>query len=389
MAKIEASDSIAVRYRPKKLDDIVGNKDSLDVLKGMFKERKIVKTLLLAGPTGSGKTTCGRIVAMTINCQNLDGINPCMTCRSCKSALAGNNPDIHELNAAGEEGKVEAIRNFLQLSKLAPKNNYRVFLVDEAQGLTGKSKEEILKPIEEPPPNTIWILSTMNPEKLDKAIYGRCVKLFFSYPMADDVAKMLYKACRKEYPSNITNLLKPHFGLLADGCGCQPRNSLATLEKVANALIGAKVKNPNEDKIKKLIKKYVVASGELDPYVIKFLMHTFYGKRLVPLTVLKMVEGIRSEEFITTVLKYSHYAALFLLSKEADKKMDKTGFYGMDTIRWDSALLESRKKVTSDKALAMCKASTLAIEKIRLNLMPPYYALLYMFQTYLEGVDNG
>ena len=387
LGKMVDVEPLAVKYRPRCIDDIVGNEESVNVIKGMFKSRRVIKTFLFSGPTGAGKTTAARMLAMTLNCQNLPEDNkPCLVCDSCKAALNNSHPDIHELNCGGEEGKVEAIRKVIEYTKFKPRYNFRVIIADEAQGLTGKTKQEMLKPIEEPGKGVIWILCTMEPEKLDKAIYGRCIRLFFHYPSVEVIAKRVYKICRREFPENITTLLKPYIKGICDGCGCQPRDSIATLEKIANSLLGMNIKKLSEKEIKKIVTGYIQTSGDLDTQVMQFLSFSFCGKRLKPLEILRSIEGIRMEEFITLCHRYSHYAALYILHTKMGTKIDRIGFWGMQFLKWDNILSELVKKYQVDDSIpmAMCTSATIAIEKIRRGIMPPSFSTLFMYQNFME-----
>jgi len=132
---MKAVDSLAVKVRPKKLSDMVGNSKSISVVEGFFSQKKVVKTWLISGQTGSGKTTLGRLIGTIINCESLKGVAPCLKCESCRMAFKGKHPDIHEINGSGEEGKVEGVRNILNILKLSPRYNFRVVIVDEAHSV--------------------------------------------------------------------------------------------------------------------------------------------------------------------------------------------------------------------------------------------------------------
>lgn len=387
MSSFDVRDSLAVIHRPRVLGDIVGNQKNVDIISGFLKRRELVKTWMFAGGSGSGKTTTARLLAMILNCQNLgDGIDPCMECPSCRFALANNHPDILELNAAGEEGKVESIRNILNQIKVVPRFNFKVVIVDEAHGLTGKAKEEVLKPLEEPPAKTVWILCTTEPEKLAGATFGRCLKLYWDYPTVSEMAKRLLKISKSAYP-DIYKDLKPHLKSIVSAAGNQPRNSISLMESVAAALIAS---DQNEEDVERIIKNLVSSMGELDGLVMKFVTYLLSKKRFVPMDTIRQLEQSRAQEFVTLVHRYSYYASLWYLYVLTNKidKFDRKGLWGVNFMRFDAQLQKLRDKGVEDidlQALKLCSAATTCQEKMRLGLVTNEQALVFLINDYFKG----
>lgn len=375
-------ESLAVRQRPKTSKDIVGNNHVLDVINGFFIKRQVPKTLLLIGPTGCGKTTIGRIISKTVNCENLEGVHPCGKCVSCKLFEKGSHPDFMELNIGGEQGKVDDIRKVLQVARLRPRFNFRIFLLDEVDGLTAKSKSEVLKPLEEPPPQTLWILCTMNPEKLPKALYGRCLKLFLSYPIQEEMSKRLKVICKKEFDNKINRSLFPLLDSIVEGCGCQPRNSVSSLEQIASILHS----RPDLD-VKKLVKEVLFDSGELAGKVVQFLSYIVLKKLSVPLEIASTLDQVRVEEFINMGFRYSNYAILYYIKKRSKERMDTRIFWGINYIRWDKALdkLQKNYKIGEKDYLRLCGSCIEGTEKIRRGLLSPEQALIFLINDFLKG----
>jgi len=382
--EIQVADSIAVKYRPRTLDDFVGNTQNISVIKGFFERRKLVKTWLFSGESGGGKTSIARIMAMTVNCQDLQGINPCLKCKSCKAALSNSHPDIHEFNAAGDSGNVENLRKMLSYAKLAPYYNWRCFILDECHGVSPKGKQEILKPLEEPPAKTMWMLCTTEPEKMAEATYGRCLKLFFTYPTVEDLSERLRVIAKKEYKKEVYLSLKPFLSMIAEGVGCQPRNSLSTLELVASSLYSSK--NLSKKEIKAVIKKQLLNTGELDQLVIKFILYLSCKKKLEPLKVAARIEDSRIEEFLSMVHRYSHYAILYMLHKRDRTRPEKQGFYGVPFIRLEQSLDKVEKLTTDLNFFQICSSVTNATEKIRTGLIAPRQAIIYLMNDYFKGI---
>ena len=131
--------------------------------------------MLFCGPRGGGKTTCARILAKTINCENLqpDG-EACNTCNSCKSFNEGTSLNIHELDAASNNS-VDDIRTLVEQVRFMPQaGKYKVYIVDEVHMLSSAAFNAFLKTLEEPPPYAIFILATTENHKIIPTILSRC-----------------------------------------------------------------------------------------------------------------------------------------------------------------------------------------------------------------------
>lgn len=153
--------------------------------------------IMLHGPTGLGKTTVARMLARMVNCTGERGehFEPCGECSSCKMH---EHPDVMELNAADARG-IDDVRTLIQLSKNMPTiGNKRIFIIDEAHQLTSQSSQCLLKPLEEPPANTLWIICTMSPDKMLPAIAKRCLSLQVKPVDPELITKRLYRIARRE-----------------------------------------------------------------------------------------------------------------------------------------------------------------------------------------------
>lgn len=186
------TESLAVKYRPRILKDVVGNAPEIAVLKGMIKSRKFPGAILICGATGCGKTTLARILASYMNADDPKNVTDSMAFK-----LGEKHPDITTVNAA-TQGKVEDIRTVIKGSRSAPMTNYRIIFVDEAHKLTGASAEALLVPLEEPSPHTIWILGTTNPEKLLKTIRDRCTTITLKPIEPEQIAARLTQVAELE-----------------------------------------------------------------------------------------------------------------------------------------------------------------------------------------------
>lgn len=226
----QATESLAVKYRPRVLKDVVGNPQEVAVIKGMIKSRRYPGAILLSGATGCGKTTLARILAAYMNADD-----PKKVTESLAYSLGDKHPDVTVVNA-GTQGKVDDIRTVVKGSKSAPMTNYRIIIIDEAHKLTGASAEAILLPLEEPAPHTIWILCTTNPEKLLKTIVDRCTTITLKTVEPEAIAARLTQVAELEGMKFIdTKDGKKAIKLIAQFSDGSVRGGLAILEKLMYA----------------------------------------------------------------------------------------------------------------------------------------------------------
>ena len=168
--------SLPLKYRPQQLEDLVGQEFIKTTLKNALTAKRIAPAYLFAGPRGTGKTSTARIMAKSLNCLTFDQptIEPCGECSSCRSIERSNAIDVTEIDAASHNG-VDNARELIELSHLAPAQlRDKVFIIDEAHGLTSAAQNALLKLLEEPPARTIFILCTTELHKVLPTIVSRC-----------------------------------------------------------------------------------------------------------------------------------------------------------------------------------------------------------------------
>lgn len=221
----------ARKYRPQNFNTVVGQSHITTTLKNAIKNNQLAHAFLFCGPRGVGKTTCARILAKTINCENQtkDG-EACNTCNSCVSFDAGTSLNIHELDAASNNS-VDDIRSLVEQVRFAPQaGKYKVYIVDEVHMLSSSAFNAFLKTLEEPPPYAIFILATTEKHKILPTILSRCQIFDFKRITNNDTVEHLQEICEKE----TIKAEKTALHIIAQKSeGCM-RDSLSILDKIVS-----------------------------------------------------------------------------------------------------------------------------------------------------------
>lgn len=189
----------ARKYRPQTFDTVVGQQHITTTLKNAIKNHQLAHAFLFCGPRGVGKTTCARILAKTINCENAtpEG-EACNQCHSCKSFNEGTSLNIHELDAASNNS-VDDIRALVEQVRFAPQaGKYKVYIIDEVHMLSSSAFNAFLKTLEEPPPYAIFILATTEKHKILPTILSRCQIFDFKRITLQDTVDHLHGIAKKE-----------------------------------------------------------------------------------------------------------------------------------------------------------------------------------------------
>lgn len=189
----------ARKYRPQNFSTVVGQGHITTTLKNAIKNNQLAHAFLFCGPRGVGKTTCARILAKTINCENpgKDG-EACNKCRSCVSFNEGTSLNIHELDAASNNS-VDDIRALVDQVRFAPQaGKYKVYIIDEVHMLSSSAFNAFLKTLEEPPSYAIFILATTEKHKILPTILSRCQIFDFKRITTNDTVEHLQEITTKE-----------------------------------------------------------------------------------------------------------------------------------------------------------------------------------------------
>ncbi len=189
----------ARKYRPATFETVVGQQHITNTLKNAIRNNQLAQAFLFCGPRGVGKTTCARILAKTINCENLQpNGEACGTCITCQSFQNGNSFNVHELDAASNNS-VDDIRSLIEQVRIPPQGaRYKVYIIDEVHMLSQAAFNAFLKTLEEPPHYAIFILATTEKHKILPTILSRCQIFDFNRIGIDDMANHLASIAQKE-----------------------------------------------------------------------------------------------------------------------------------------------------------------------------------------------
>ena len=217
------------KYRPQTFKDLIGQENIVKALTNAINLNKISHAYLLCGPRGTGKTTTARIIAKSLNCAKGPTLEPCGECPSCKDIANSNPIDVIEIDAASNR-KVEDARNILEKIQFVPVNGkFKIYIIDEVHMLTTEAFNTLLKTLEEPPENVIFILATTEPHKVLDTIISRCQRFDFRRITTEDIVSRL------KYISEQENISITEDALYTIALSSQGgmRDSLALLDQIS------------------------------------------------------------------------------------------------------------------------------------------------------------
>lgn len=235
-------------YRPKTFSEVVGQKPIIRTLQNALKEGKLAHAYLFCGPRGTGKTTVARLFAKALNCAEGVG-HECGHCEDCVDILQGKHPDVYEIDAASNSG-VDNVRALIEQVGFAPiLGRYKVYIIDEVHSMTGGAFNALLKTLEEPPENVIFILATTEPDKILPTILSRVQRFNFSKVSDEDIIANMKHILEQEKVGYEEEALKTIARIAQGGV----RDSLSLLDQ-AISYSGEKVTAADVDTIFGLMK---------------------------------------------------------------------------------------------------------------------------------------
>jgi len=189
---------LARKYRPQNFEELVGQAHITELLRKSIESGRIAHAFLFCGPRGIGKTSCARILAKSLNCQNGPTLKPCGECPACLEITNGNSFDVIEIDGASNRG-IDEIRTLRENVKFAPSyGRYKIYIVDEVHMLTSDAFNALLKTLEEPPEHVKFIFATTEVHKVPATILSRCQRFDFKRIQVEVIMANLKSICGKE-----------------------------------------------------------------------------------------------------------------------------------------------------------------------------------------------
>ncbi len=225
---MSASPSLYRRHRPRSFSEVVGQEHVVRTLSNAVNRDMVHHAYLFVGSRGTGKTSMAKILAACLNCETGPTTEPCGTCESCVSIARASSLDVIEMDAASSNS-VDDIRALRESVAYAPvSGGQKVYILDEAHMLSTAAWNAFLKTLEEPPPNTVFVLATTEAQKILPTVVDRCHRFDFQRPTADQIATVLRRT------ADVEDILIPPaaVALLARHAAGSFRDALGTLEQL-------------------------------------------------------------------------------------------------------------------------------------------------------------
>jgi len=262
------------KYRPKCLDDIVGQDTIKKVLRNSVSSNNVSHAYLFNGPRGIGKTSIARMLAMMLNCETGQTPDPCGTCSNCIKIAKSNAPDVVELDAASNNSvdSIRAMRQNVQQSALHMRN--KIYIIDEAHMLTKQAQNALLKTLEEPPRGVVFVLCTTEAKKLLTTIISRCQRFDLNKINIDDMVKRLTRVAELEHGKSFVEKSDAiAFRIIAESAQGGMRDALGSFERLM-------IVSEDDNKIDALTADYVREMiGTIDNIAaIKYISHIINGE---------------------------------------------------------------------------------------------------------------
>ena len=222
------------KYRPQTFDDVSGQLAVTQTLKTQLRTSKLSHAYLFTGSRGTGKTSCAKILAKAVNCENSQDGNPCNCCNSCRAIDSGSCMDVLEIDAASNNG-VDHVRDLRDDAIYSPSQvRMRVYIIDEVHMLSISAFNALLKIIEEPPEHLLFILATTELHKVPATILSRCQRFSFRRISQEDIASRLQFVAYQE-SIDLDESAARVLARLADG---GMRDGLSLLDQCASSTVG-------------------------------------------------------------------------------------------------------------------------------------------------------
>src|SRR6202167_5942660 len=218
-----AAQSLYRNHRPRSFADVVGQEPVVRTLKNAVERGKVHHAYLFVGSRGTGKTSMAKILAACLNCERGPTVEACGECEACRAIAAARSLDVIEMDAASNNS-VDDIRELRESVAFAPvSGRSKVYILDEAHMLSTAAWNAFLKTLEEPPPDTVFVLATTEAQKVPATVVDRCHRFDFQRPTVEQIAQVLRRTAQAESieigPEAIAALARSATGSFRDALG--------------------------------------------------------------------------------------------------------------------------------------------------------------------------
>ncbi|MBQ4159330.1 MAG: DNA polymerase III subunit gamma/tau [Clostridia bacterium] len=322
------------KWRPQTFDDVIGQNHIVSTLKNEILSGKTAHAYLFCGTRGTGKTSCAKIFARAINCENPQNANPCNECSICRGVSEGSVLDIVEIDAASNNG-VDNIREIRdEVSYSAAQAKYKIYIIDEVHMLSAGAFNALLKTLEEPPPYVVFILATTEAHKLPPTITSRCQRFDFKRISVHDITIRLRQIVTAENVDADVEALEL-IARLADG---GMRDALSMLDQC----ISASDEKITRESVERVLG--IASDTLLDDCVTAFAnKDTAAALEILAQTV---ANGKDLTNFADRIIQRLRDILVYGICKEPDKLFD----CGADIL----AVIEKQKKLFTPAWIAYC-----------------------------------
>ncbi|MCX8059449.1 MAG: DNA polymerase III subunit gamma/tau [Spirochaetes bacterium] len=305
-------EALTLKFRPQSFEEFVGQSAITIVLKNSIKTNNIFHAYLFYGPRGVGKTSAARIFAKMLNCKEGPTQKPCNKCENCAEITKGNSPDVVEIDGASNRG-INEIRELQESIRYVPiKSKYKIYIIDEVHMLTKEAFNALLKTLEEPPKNVIFIFATTEIHKVLPTIRSRCQQFQFHLFTTDEIIQHL-KYVLSQY--NIKYDEKAIFWIAKYAYGSM-RDALSILSQV----LATKTSEINEEIVLKIlgVHPFEIIVKLFDSFVSKDL------KRIYEIIQQTYISGIDFNNFILQIVEFLRDISLIKVGIENQNYLSLT-----------------------------------------------------------------
>ena len=305
------------KYRPKKLEDVIGQDFTVKALSNAFNTEKLTHAFLFTGIRGVGKTTIARILAMGLNCtkENKPTANPCTKCSNCLEILKDRYEDVLEIDAASNTG-VDDVREIISLLKYRPtKGDYKIFIIDEVHMLSNSAFNALLKTVEEPPSYVKFIFCTTEVQKIPITIISRCQKYNLSRVSSLEISAYLKNIIKLEKIEMSVEAIS----IIARNSEGSVRDSLTILDQCILSFADKKIEAESVNQI-------IGVTSE--NYLLDLYFKIIQGEIILAIKLLKeiYIKGPDPKLIVEDLLKITYNLMSFIATGNNDDMYNKEKF---------------------------------------------------------------